>query len=42
MQHAWDGREVHRKLRSEDLKGRDHTEEHGVDGRIILKEILEK
>jgi hypothetical protein len=26
----------------ESLKGRDHSEEGGVDGRIILKWILEK
>jgi len=28
--------------RSENLKGRDHSKELGVDGRIILKWILRK
>jgi hypothetical protein len=30
------------KLWSEDLKGRDHSEDLGVDRKIILERILEK
>jgi hypothetical protein len=33
---------MHTKLRSENLKGRDHEEDLGVDGRLILEWILEK
>jgi hypothetical protein len=28
------------KMKSENLKGRDHLEDLGVDGRIILKQIF--
>jgi len=31
-----------RVIESKSLKGRDHSEELGVDGRIILERILEK
>jgi len=33
---------MHTKFRSENLKGRDYTEDLGVDERVILKRILER
>jgi hypothetical protein len=33
---------MHTKFWSEDLKGRDHSEDLGVDGKIILEWISEK
>jgi hypothetical protein len=33
---------MHTEFRSENLKGRDHSEDLGVDGRIILEWILGK
>jgi hypothetical protein len=36
------GREVHMKLQFENLKGSDHMEHLGIDGRIILEWILGK
>jgi hypothetical protein len=32
-----EGREMHTRLWSENLKGRDHLEDLGVDGKIILE-----
>jgi len=42
MQNAWEIRETYSKFCSENLKGRDHLEDKGVDGRIILGWILSK
>jgi len=42
MWHAWEKLEMHTKFSSEKLKRRDHSEELGVDGRIILGWILSK
>jgi hypothetical protein len=39
MQHAW---EMHTRFWFENLKGRDHSEDLGVDGRITLEFILWK
>jgi len=36
------GQEVYTKFLSENLKGRDHSEDPGVGGRIILEWILGK
>jgi hypothetical protein len=33
---------MHRKFWLENLKGRDHLEDRGLDGRIISKLILKK
>jgi len=33
---------MHKKSYSENLKGRDHSEDLGVGGRIILERMLEK
>jgi hypothetical protein len=33
---------MHKKFGPENLKGRDNAEDLGIDGRIILKLILEK
>jgi hypothetical protein len=33
---------MHKKFWSENLKGRDHSEDLGVDGNIVLELILEK
>jgi hypothetical protein len=33
---------MHTKFQKENLKGRDHLIELGVDGRVILKRILNK
>jgi hypothetical protein len=33
---------MHRTFQSENLKGRDHSEDLGLDWRIILEWILEK
>jgi hypothetical protein len=35
-------REIHTKFWSENLKGRDQSDDLGVDGRIILEWILER
>jgi hypothetical protein len=42
MWYAWEGWEVHLKFELENLKGRDHLKDLGIDGRIILKWILKK
>jgi hypothetical protein len=38
--HAWETSQKHTKFWSENLKGRDNLESLGVDGRIVLKWIL--
>jgi hypothetical protein len=42
MQHEWEIREIHTIFSFENLKGRGHSEDVGVDGRIILEWILGK
>jgi hypothetical protein len=42
MQNAWEIRETYSKFCSENLKGRDHLEDKGVDGKIILEWTVEK
>jgi hypothetical protein len=37
VDHAWERCEMYIKFLSENLKGRDHSEDLGVDGRIILE-----
>jgi hypothetical protein len=37
MQLAWEGREMHTKFWRENLKEREHYEDLGIGGRIILK-----
>jgi hypothetical protein len=41
MWHTWERREIHTQFWSEILKGRDHLEYVGTDGRI-LERILRK
>jgi hypothetical protein len=41
MWHAWDIK-MHNKFWSENLKRRDHSEDLGVDGKIILQRVLRK
>jgi hypothetical protein len=36
------GKEVHTVFCLEELKGRDHLEDLGVDGKVILECMLEK
>jgi hypothetical protein len=38
----WAGHVACIEIRSENLKGRDHSEDLGVDGRIILQLFLKK
>jgi len=40
MCHAWDTYKMHTKFWSENLKGRDHSEDLGVDGKVISESIL--
>jgi hypothetical protein len=40
--HEWETRKTHTKLWYENLKGREHSEELGVDGKTISERILEK
>jgi len=42
MQYAWMECEMHTKFWSENMMGRDHSEDLGVDRRIILEFVLEK
>ena len=42
MWHVWETREVHTRFWWRDLRERDHLEDLGLDGRIILKCILKK
>jgi hypothetical protein len=42
MQHAWERLEMHTVFELENLNGRDHLVELGVDGSIILEWILGK
>jgi hypothetical protein len=40
MWHVWEMREMHTKLRPENLNGKDHIEDLAVDGGIILEWFL--
>jgi hypothetical protein len=40
MQNAWERIEIHTQFWSGNLKGRDHTEDLGVEGKIILQWIF--
>jgi hypothetical protein len=42
MQHAWERCEMSIKLWPENLKGRVHVEDLGVDGEIVIECILEE
>ena len=42
LEHAWWRREVHTRFWRGDLKGGDHLEDPGLEGRIILRWILRK
>jgi hypothetical protein len=42
MRHTWEKCEMPTKLWSENLKGRDHSEDLGVDGKLLLDCILGK
>jgi len=42
MWHAWETGEGHTGFLKGDLRVRDHLEDLGVDGRIILKWIFDK
>ena len=42
MWHIWGTGEVHRGFWWGDLRERDHMEDLGLDGRIILKWVLEE
>jgi hypothetical protein len=42
MWHAWDRVKISTGFWSEELKERENLEDLGVDGRIILKYILQK
>jgi len=42
MQHKWWRGEVHTGLWWGNLRERDHLEDSGVDGRVILKWVFEK
>jgi len=42
MHHAREGWEMHTNFWSENLKGRDHSQDPNVDERIILGWILQK
>jgi hypothetical protein len=42
MQHVWQREELHAGVQLETLRGKNHLEDIGVDGRIILKRIFKK
>jgi hypothetical protein len=42
IEHAWKRREMHTKFWSENLKGRDYSDDLGVEGKVILKWIFGK
>jgi hypothetical protein len=42
MNHVWDRYEMHKKFWSENLKGKGHSADSGIDGKIILEWILSK
>jgi hypothetical protein len=42
MYHTWEGCEMHRIFWLENLKGRNHSEDLGIDRKIILEWILGK
>jgi hypothetical protein len=42
MYHVWDRYEIHTKFWSENLKGKGHSPDSGIDDKIILEWILRK
>jgi hypothetical protein len=42
IEHSYEGREMHVNFWLENRKERDHLEDLGIDGMIILESILEK
>jgi hypothetical protein len=42
MRHVWETEEVHTGFWWRDLRKRDHLQDLGIYGRIILKSILKK
>lgn len=42
MWHAWEKTEIHIAFWSENLKDTDHLKKLSVDGKIVLKSILNK
>jgi len=42
MLYEWERREIHTKFLSENLKRKDHSEDLGVDGKIISERNLGK
>jgi hypothetical protein len=42
MQYVWEILEMYTEFLFENLKGRDHLRDLGIDGRVISKYILKK